>query len=306
MNKFLSLLLFFFLAVHHVSVVSGLCPCECITKRQLLEQLQLIETRNASELCNPLPPSIITATPKRAINFTTRPYGIITYGNTVFVAEFDAGKVHKFDHEGNLLKIFNLPFGLATFMEIRDDKLYVTNHRAAIYVKSACNDDDNFVVFVNPGFTPIAIRFTPNGSHFLVGEYLRGKVHVFNTQSKDIVQIITVTGGGLVTDEREIHFDTNGNMIINTLTPQIYTYDENFNFLQTVTYPGASNIDGWIFQCDGSKILADIGGKVIFVDKDDNVVQIHTEGYSSLRHVGITENGALFISDAGMKKVFIY
>ncbi len=65
------------------------------------------------------------------------------------MAEFNAGKVHKFDHEGNLLKIFNLPSGRAAFLEIRDDKLYVTNQRDTIYVKSVCNDDDDFVVFVN-------------------------------------------------------------------------------------------------------------------------------------------------------------
>ncbi len=305
MNKLLALLLFSFLAVHHVSVVSGLCPCEssCITKRQLLEQLQLIETRNASELCNPLPPTIITATPKRAIDFTTRPYGIITYGNTVFVAEHDDGKVHKFDHEGNLLKTFSLPSGFATFMEIRDDKLYVTNYLNTVFVKSVCNDDDNFVVFVNPGFPTVAIRFTPNGSHFLVGQLFQGKVHVYNTESKTIVQVITVDTG-----DRDIQFDTNGSMLISNRRSEILTYDENFNFLQTVTYPGTGQIDGWIFQCDGSKILADRSGKVIFVDKDDNVVQIHGAevGYSEIGHVGITENGALFVSDFGMKKVFIY
>ncbi len=304
MNKLLALLLFFFLAVHHVSVVSGLCPCECITKRQLLERFQLIETRNASELCNPLPPTIITATPKRVISFTTRPYGIITDGNTVFVAEYDAGKVHKFDHEGNLLKIFSIPSGYATFMEIREDKLYLTNHQDTIYIKSVCNDDDDFVVFVSPGFVPIAIRFTPSGSHFLVGEHIKGKVHVFNTQSKDIVQTITIIGSSV--DERDIHFDTNGNMLISTYNSQIYTYDENFNILQSVTYPGAGQIDGWIFQCDGSKILADRSGKVIFVDKDDNIVQIHTEGYSSIGHIGTTKNGAIFVSDLSLKKVFIY
>ncbi len=96
-------------------------------------------------------------------------------------------------------------------------------------------------------------------------------------------------------------------MLITTFSSQIHTYDENFNFLHVVTYPGANVMFGWIFQCDGSKILADrMPGAVIFVDKDDNVVQIHTAGYSSICHVGITESGALFISDLGLDKVFIY
>ncbi len=103
-----------------------------------------------------------------------------------------------------------------------------------------------------------------------------------------------------------MNFDTNGNMLISTFNAQIHSYDENFNFLQTVTYPGTGQIDGWIFQCDGSKILADRMGAVIFVDKDDNVVQIHTEGYSDIGYVGITESGALFVTEINLKKLLIY
>ena len=312
MNKLLSLLLFLFLAVHHVSVVSGLCPCEkCISKRQLLERFQLIPQslmHNVSELedqpqaCNPLPPSIITTTPKRVIDFTSPPFDVLINGDTVFVGEYLVGKVHKFDHEGNLLNIFNVPTGFAANMELRDGKLYVANHIDSIYIKSACTDDD-FVVFLSLDFLSVDIRFTPNGSQLLIGEFLESKVHVFNTQSKLLVQTITIPSS----DVRTIRFDTNGNMLVATNNADIHIYDENFNFLQTVTYPGAGQIDGWIFQCDGSKILADRTGGVIFVDEDDIVVEIRTLGFNIFyfTHVGITNNGTLFITDQA-KKLFIY
>ena len=62
------LLVLFFLAAFQFSVISGQCPCEsCITKRQFLERFNLIEKSNQEAECNPLPPTVITATPKRVI-----------------------------------------------------------------------------------------------------------------------------------------------------------------------------------------------------------------------------------------------
>ena len=118
------LLPLFFLAVQF-SVISGQCPCEsCITKRQFLERFNLIEKSNQEAECNPLPPTVITATPKRTIDLVL-PFGMIAYGNYVFVAELNSEMptVHKFDHEGNLIAT-----GQPLFLEIYDNKLYVTTH----------------------------------------------------------------------------------------------------------------------------------------------------------------------------------
>ena len=96
-------------------------------------------------------------------------------------------------------------------------------------------------------------------------------------------------------------------MYVSSASALIYKYDENFNFVSTMNYsPEVFHIDGWIFQCDGSKILADRSGKVIFVDKDDNVVQVYTAGFFRPVDVAITKNGALFVSDVGARKVLCF
>ena len=298
------LLPLFFLAVQF-SVISGQCPCEsCITKRQFLERFNLIEKSNQEEECNPLPPTVITATPKRVLDFPIgQAHGLIAFGNYVFMAANGDGMVRKFDHEGNLIATFSVPSGFPGFLEIYDNKLYVTASDNMIYVKSVCDDSDNFVIFLTASFTGItSIRFTPDGSLFLVTS--SNKVYVFNSQSLTIVNTITTPSNA-----RVIQFDYDGSMLVSAHNSALYRYDpdDNFNLLNTIIYLGVSIIDGWIFQCDGSKILADRVGRVIFVDKDDNVVQIQTApGYSIIIDVAITKNGALFVTDVNARKVFIY
>ena len=84
----------------------------------------------------------------------------------------------------------------------------------------------------------------------------------------------------------------------------IYVYNEGYAFDRTITYPEANTIDAWLFQCDGSIILVDLAGKVIFVDKDDNI-QVHTDGFADVTGVAVTDSGALFIIDRD-NKLFIY
>ena len=88
---------------------------------------------------------------------------------------------------------------------------------------------------------------------------------------------------------------------------QYNVYSKNYEFVRTITYPGAGKVDGWLFQCDGSKILADRSGQILFVDKDDSVQQVHTDdGFDTLVGVAITESGALFVLDSDANKFFIY
>ena len=146
-----------------------------------------------------------------------------------------------------------------------------------------------------------SIRFTPDGSHFLVTT--ASNVYAFNSQSLTLVNTITIPSAFTLV----IQFDSDGSMLVSTRTNVLYRYDENFNSSNTITYPEATiRIDGWIFQCDGSKILADREGRVIFVDQNDTIVQIQTAPeYSITADVAITKNGALFVSDVFANKVFI-
>ena len=302
MNHLLVILLpLFFLAVHEFSVISGRCPCEsCITKRQFLERFNLIGKSNQEAECNPLPPTVITATPKRTIDLAFNPRGLIAYGNYVFVSGND-GNVHKYDDEGNFIATFDIPLGNPQFLEIYDNKLYAPNLGKDVYVKSLCDDVDNFESFFTTSFAGLyAIKFTPDGSHFLLTA--SSNVHVFNSQSLTLVSIITIPSGST----RKVQFDADGNMYVSSASTIIYKYDNNFNFVSTIDYsPDAFHVDGWIFQCDGSKILGDHAGRVIFVDKDDNEVEVQGR-FTGIFDVAITKSGALFLSDVNTKKVIIY
>ena len=127
------------------------------------------------------------------------------------------------------------------------------------------------------------------------------EVNVYNTDDLSINTTFSLPSGVA----RDMHFDTASNVHIAGLSPEIHVYDKNYEFVRTITYPGAEKIDGWVFQCDGGKILADQKGKVVFVDKHDNVQQIHT-GYGSPRNIAITKSRALFVIDFQQDKLFVY
>ena len=280
------------------------CPdCNCISKRRLLELLNLIPSQ-----CNPLQSSIITATPKRVVT-VTQPNSVIADGNTVYVAEGDAnnGFVSKFDQDGNLLATF----GNDVFprrprkLEVRGGNLYATafsasNGASVVFVKSTSNDTDQFRVLVNLPHLITYARFTPNGRHILITVFSTNMIIVYNLDFT-VNTTVTIPSGAA----RDIHFDTCNNVYITNRLSEIYVYNEGYAFDRTITYPEANTIDAWLFQCDGSKILVDLAGKVIFVDKDDNI-QVHTDGFADVTGVAVTDSGALFISDRDNNKLFIY
>lgn len=280
-----------------VSYTNAACPCQCMSKRQFLESLQLIEP-----LCDPVPSSIITDTPAKTITTIQRPYGAFAYGNDVFVAGFADATVYRFDSDGDMKASYSVP-GMPTFMEIRNYKLYVTNHVDAIYVKSVC-DDEPFEEFLSGlAYAPISIRFTPDGSHFLVGRHHQATVDIYFTENSTVAGTITTP---LPTDERVIHFDSDGNMHISSYQKDILVFNSNYQFVRRITYDEAVYIDGWVFQCDESRVLADRSGKVLFIDKDENVQRVVSTGFASIGHVAITKDGTLFVTDFDAHRVFIY
>ena len=149
------------------------------------------------------------------------------------------------------------------------------------------------------------MRFTPDGEQFLLSFLTQDTVSVYN-KDLSINRTFNVPVDGLNEHPRDMHFDNDSNVYISTFTPIIYVYNKNYEFVRTITYPGAGQVDGWLFQCDGSKILADRSGQVLFVDKDDGVQQVHTDGFGGPIEVAITESGALFVLDFDANKLFIY
>ena len=299
MKELLVVLLPLFFLTVQFSVISGRCCCE---EPSIVDKDNNISPDQKE--CNPLPPTVITATPKKVIDFAdTGIQGLIADGNYVFVAGETDKSVHKYDIEGNFIEKFSVPTdGFPTFFEIYDNNLYVTGSYETIFFKSVDGSDPfkAFVTVVSNNYAIMSFRFTPDGSHFaLTSAYV---IRVYNSQSLELVTTITSPSSYA----RVIQFDSDGNLYVSSFSSEIHKYDKNFKFIETINYSGAGVIDGWIFQCDGSQILADRMGRVIFADKDDDVVKIHTAGYSDIMDVTIAKNRALFVSDHTAKKLFIY
>ena len=68
---------------------------------------------------------------------------------------------------------------------------------------------------------------------------------------------------------RKILFDSDGNINIGGWSPNIYVYDpDSYNLIKTITHKGAHYIDGFVINCDGSRVIADqLGGQVIFANR---------------------------------------
>ena len=262
--------------------------------------------------CNPLQSSIVAATPKRVVKvMSDRVVGIIADGNDVYIARVDdstVGSVSKYDQDGNWIATFSIPEGKPRFFEIQNNDLYVTtggDDFKGIYVK--CRNEDRFtkVLELTTSAAPCYMRYTPDGEKFVLSFYPDNTVFVYN---KDFSINTTFDVPGVIGNVgiRDMHFDSESNLYITIFTSVIQVYNKNYEFVRTITYPGAVRLDGWLFQCDGSKILADRSGKVLFVDKDDNVQQVHTDGFTGTIGVAITESGALFVLDFNKEKLFIY
>ncbi len=281
--------------------------CNCISKQQLLELVHIINTTQCNPFlstdCNPVLSSIVTATPKRNITLATPPRDIMVNGNDVFVSllgdSVTPSSVAKYDQYGNLTAMFSIPPSeRARFLEIKDDNLYLVARIAnssptIIFVKSVSNDTDQFIQLSVLSTSHTYMRATPNGEHFLLGIRGTSIITVYNIDFT-VNTTINVPSAGIV---RDMHFDVDCNVYITNQLSEIYVYNKKFESLRTITYPGAEELDGWVFQCDGGKIFGDLTGKLIFVDKDDNVQQIFTEGFNGVRDAAITESGALFIID---------
>ncbi len=279
----------------------AVCPdCNCITKRRFLELMNLIPT----QVCNPVQPSIITATPKKAITLNS-PISVLANGNDVYVADStsDSPFVFKYDQNGNLKESISIP-KKTFFLEIKNNNLYAVARKdstTTIYVKSIANMTDPFREFLQLPQNSNYMRFTPSGDQILIGKNLMNSIVVYNLDFTVNTTIMLPSGKA-----RDIHFDAECNLYISNLVSQIYVYNQEYDLIRTINYPGTELLDGWLFQCDGGKILADREGKVVFVDKDDTVQQIFTNGYNSLRDVALTESGSLFLTDIRANKLLVY
>ena len=135
----------------------------------------------------------------------------------------------------------------------------------------------------------------------LVSEWLSGKVIVYNTN----FQVKTQFHAG-VTYVRDISFDSNGNIRIATYTNQIRIFDKNtYKLIATKIIAGAVNTEGYTVHCDGTIIVADRSGKLLFLNKDYGTLRTIT-GFTSLGDVAITKDGTLYVTDLSAHKIYLY
>ena len=288
----------FLLAIFFIAGNSACCNSCNDNLRDELECLGVI--KSPPEECKPIPPSILSNTPYKTISSINKPYGIYVDGDNVYVAGFGDGYVHKFDQDGNFIKKYSAP-GNPIFIEVHESSLYVTNHIDTVYIKPRCNDDP-FVKFLTMNKPPISFRFTPDGEYFLVGEHRQSAVRVYQKNRILDSRITNIPSS----DERVIHWDRDGNMQISSYRTYISVYTKgDYKFVKKIPFPGSKYLEGWIYQCDGGRILADRSGKVLFADKNDKVVKV-VAGFGEAAHVGVTKDRKLFVSDFKRSKVYIY
>ena len=134
-----------------------------------------------------------------------------------------------------------------------------------------------------------------------MSEWETSKVHVYNDA---LERIHTFTH--CATYPREISFDSNDNIRISTYTSKICIYDgKNYQLTEETPISDASNTEGYLVHCDGSIILADRGGKLLFLDKNYQTLRTIT-GYASLGDVALTTDGTLYVTDISRSEIYLY
>ena len=186
------------------------------------------------------------------------------------------------------------------FLDIKDGFLYMTALSNSVYRRNLRKAGSNFEKIITMT-EPVGIGWSPDGEQLLVSEWLSGKVIVYNTN----FQVKTQFHAG-VTNVRDISFDSNGNIRIATYTNQIRIFDKNtYKLIATKIIAGAVNTEGYTVHCDGTIIVADRSGKLLFLNKDYVTLKTIT-GFTSLGDVAITTDGTLYVTDLSAHKIYLY
>ena len=254
-------------------------------------------------LCEPLKFDGITASnAEHVISGIGGAFGAIANGNDVYITGYFNGYVYRYNSQiGNgiqQLEALRLPTGNPTFLDIHDGFLYVTSHVNSVYRKPLIGGEFELQF---QQYKPVGIKWSSDGERLLVSEWETSKVHVYNY---DLQRIHTFTH--CATYAREISFDSNDNIRISTYTPKICIYDgKNYQLIEQTPISGASNTEGYLVHCDGSIILADRGGKLLFLDKNYQTLRTIT-GYASLGDVALTTDGTLYVTDISRSEIYLY
>ena len=232
------------------------------------------------------------------------PFGAIANGNDVYISGYGDGNVNRYNNEGGngvaALETNTLAANGPAFMDIKDSLLYVTHSGSnAVYRKPLIGGEFTQVLNVN---APVGIKWSPNGERLLVGEWNTGIIHVYD---KDF-QEITTFNAQCDTYAREISFDLDGNIRITAFNNRFCLYSkDDYSILPAIPITDAVNSNGHLQHCDGTIILADGSGKVLFLDENYKTLR-SLSGFTLPTDVALAADGTLYVTDYGANTVYLY
>ena len=238
---------------------------------------------------------------KRVINGIGGAFGAVADGNDVYIAGFSAKRIYRFNQQGSLVENFPSPSGEPTYMDISNGKLYLTDHSHSVYEKPI-GQNQGFTRIIYIHQTPIGVQVS--GDRIYVGQS-NDIVRVYDKCNKQ--QIGSITGVRPII--RKVFLDSEGNIQIASYSNTIFIYNREFQLIERqVINIGIGiplGIDGMYVHCDGTKVLADRQGKLIFAAKDGTVLRTVT-GFGSTGDVALTSDGTLFVTDIGTSRVYLF
>ena len=239
---------------------------------------------------------------KLVINAVSGAFGAIADGNDVYITAYFSNKLYRFNQATNPGKtaVSVLPtFVNPVWLAVKDRELFMTAFSGNVYRKNLRNSGSSFEKVITMT-QPVGIRWSPDGTKLLVGQ-ANSNILVYNAN----FQFVTKFNAG-VTYARDITFDSNGNIRIATYKNEIRIFDKNtYKLIATKIITGASNTGGLTEHCDGTIIVADHAGKLLFLNKDYGTLKTVT-GFAGVGDVAISEDGILYVTDYRACKVYLY
>ena len=244
--------------------------------------------------------------PKKVITGINGPHNIlITKRNEVYITGYFDRFLYRLDLAGNILEKFKLPTGSPCMLDMRGDTLYITNVANTVYSKQLFGHQP-FRPFLTKLNQPVGFRISKDGSRIYVTEWQTGIVRIYDRKLK-LIGTIRIPSPDRY--PRKVLFDANGNVNIAAYSPRIYVYNDQNSLIRTVNHPGARNIDGFVNNCDGSRVLADRSGQVVFADEKGKTIKtIRGFGMRQPADVAIAPDSArtLWVADVIGHKVFLF
>ena len=230
------------------------------------------------------------------------PFGALANDNDVYITGYYNQKVYRSNQEENpgtaAAETITSPSSNPLFFDIKDDLLYMTAFSNSVYRKPLRGGAFEKVITMTQ---PVGISWSPDGELLIVSEWRSRNIIVYDKylQKKTSFKFCDQYA-------RDISFDSNGNIRIATYSNKFCIYEsKTFHLIKIETIIDAVKTEGYMVHCDGTIILGDRGGKLLFLNKDYSKIKTIT-GFTSLGDVALDEEGTLYVSDFGANKIYLF